>query len=212
MIRRRDLITLLGGAAVSWPLGARAQQGARMRRVGVLISQGANDGVAQERYAAFLQGLQRSGWEVGRNVRIEARWDASSAGARKSAAELVALAPDVILATGSATTGPLLQATRSVPIVFVHTPDPVGAGYVNSMSRPGGNATGFINFEYGMGAKWLELLKQIVPSVVRVAIIRDPAITAGIGRWGAVQSVAPSLGIDIIPVNIHESGELERVL
>jgi putative ABC transport system substrate-binding protein len=211
-MRRREFITLLGGATAAWPLSARAQQDERIRRVGVLISQGANDAVAQERYAAFLQGLQRSGWEVGRNVRIETRWSASSVDARKSAAELVALAPDVILATGSATTGPLLQVTRSAPIVFVHTPDPVGAGYVNSMSRPGGNATGFINFEYGIGAKWLELLKQVVPSLKRAAIVRDPAITAGIGMWGAIQAAAPSLGIEVIPVNFQEGSEMEHAL
>ena len=211
-MKRRAFITLLGGAA-AWPLAARAQQDGRMRRVGVLMSQSADDAVAQVRYAAFLQGLQQSGWEVGRNVRIETRWTlGSSDNTRKSAAELVALAPDVILAAGSASTGPLLQATRSVPIVFVHTPDPVGAGFVNSMSRPGGNATGFINFEYGMGAKWLELLKQIEPSVTRAAIVRDPSITAGIGQWGAIQAVAPSLGIDVIPVNVHEVGEVERTL
>jgi putative tryptophan/tyrosine transport system substrate-binding protein len=182
-LKRREFITLLGGAAAAWPLAARAQQGERVRRIGVLMSAGADDAVAQVRYAAFLQGLQQSGWEVGRNVRIETRWapGGSADNTSQSAAELVAVLPDVILAAGSVSTGPLLKATRSVPIVFVHTPDPVGAGFVNSMSRPGGNATGFINFEYGMGAKWLELLKQIVPSVTRAAILRDPAITAGNG-------------------------------
>ena len=190
-LRRREFITLLGGAA-AWPLAARAQQTERVRRIGVLMSQAAQDTVAQVRYAAFLLGLQQSGCEVGRNVRIETRWIPGSPDhMRKAAAELVALAPDVILATGSASTGPLQQATRSIPIVFVHTPDPVGAGFVTSMSRPGGNATGFTNFEYGMGAKWLELLKQIAPNVARAAIIRDPTITAGIGQWGAVQAVAP---------------------
>ena len=211
-MKRRQFITLVGGAA-AWPLVAHAEQRERMRRIGALMSQSADDRVAQTRYAAFLQGLQRSGWEVGRNVQIEARWVATGGdNTRKSAAELVSLAPDVILATGSASTGPLLQATRSVPIVFVHTPDPVGAGYVNSMSRPGGNATGFINLEYGLGAKWLELLKQIMPNITRAAIVRDPAITAGIGMWGAIQAAAPSLGIDVIPVNIHEVGEVERAI
>jgi putative ABC transport system substrate-binding protein len=211
-VRRRQFITLLCGAA-AWPLAARAEQREKMRRIGALMSQSADDRVAQTRYAAFLQGLQRSGWEVGRNVQIEARWVATGGdNTRKSAAELVSLAPDVILATGSAGTGPLLQATRSIPIVFVHTPDPVGAGYVNSMSRPGGNATGFINFEYGLGAKWLELLKQIMPRATRAAIVRDPAITAGIGMWGAIQAAAPSLGIDVVPVNIHEAGEVERAI
>jgi ABC-type uncharacterized transport system substrate-binding protein len=211
---RRSFITLLAGAAAAWPIAARAQQG-RFRRVGALMSQGATDPVAQVRYAAFLQGLQQSGWEVGRNLRIDTRWTGSSDSAqrmRESAAELAALAPDVILATGSAATAPLLNATRSVPIVFVHTPDPVGAGFVSSMSRPGGNATGFINFEYAIGAKWLELLKEIAPSVTRAAIVRDAAITAGIGMWGAIQAVAPSLGIDVIPVNMHEVQEIERAI
>jgi putative ABC transport system substrate-binding protein len=177
------------------------------------MSAGADDAVSQVRYAAFLHGLRQSGWEVGRNVRIDTRWATGGAdNTRQSAAELVALSPDVILATGSVSTGPLLQATRSIPIVFVHTPDPVGAGFVNSMSRPGGNATGFINFEYGMGAKWLELLKQIVPSVTRAAIVRDPAITAGIGQWGAIQSVAPSLSIDVIPINMLNAGEIEQAV
>jgi putative ABC transport system substrate-binding protein len=213
MTSRREFVSLLGGAAAAWPLAARSQQTERLRRVGALMSQSADDRVAQVRYAAFLQGLQRAGWEVGRNVRLETRWAAGSADStRKSAAELVALAPDVILATGSASTGPLLQATRSVPIVFVHTPDPVGAGYVNSMSRPGGNATGFINFEYGIWAKWLELLKQVMPSIARAAIVRDPTITAGIGMWGAIQAAAPSLGIDVIPINIQEPREIERAL
>jgi putative tryptophan/tyrosine transport system substrate-binding protein len=212
-MNRREFATLLGGA-VAWPVTARAQQG-RLRRIGALMSQGATDPVAQVRYAAFLQGLQQSGWEVGRNLRVDTRWTGGSDSAqrmRESATELAALAPDVILATGSAATAPLLHATRSVPIVFVHTPDPVGAGFVSSMSRPGGNATGFINFEYAIGAKWLELLKEIAPSVTRAAIIRDAAITAGIGMWGAIQAVAPSLGIDVIPVNMHEVQEIERAI
>jgi putative tryptophan/tyrosine transport system substrate-binding protein len=212
-MERREVIALLGGVAAAWPLAARAQQRERVRRIGVLLSQSTEDRVAQTRYAAFLQGLQRSGWEIGRNVQIEARWVATGGeNTRKAAAELVSLAPDVILATGSASTGPLLQLTRSIPIVFVHTPDPVGAGYVSSMSRPGGNATGFINFEYGLGAKWLELLKQIMPNAARAAIVRDPTITAGIGMWGAMQAAAPSLGIDVIPVNIHEPAEIEKAI
>ena len=214
-MRRREFVTLLGGAAAAWPLAAKTQQQERMRRVGALMSQGASDEVAQARYAAFLQGLQHSGWEVGRNLRVDTRWTGGSGSAgrmRESAAELAALAPDVILATGSAATGPLLQATRSVPIVFVHTPDPVGAGFVSSMSRPGGNATGFINFEYAIGAKWLEVLKEIAPRVTRAAIVRDAAITAGIGMWGAIQAVAPSLGIDVTPVNMHEVAEIERAI
>jgi ABC-type uncharacterized transport system substrate-binding protein len=211
-VKRREFITLLGGVA-AWPLTAGAQQGERARRVGVLMTTGANDTVAQIRYAAFLQGLQQSGWEVGRNIRIETRWTGGSTDDhRKSAAALVALAPDVILAAGGAGAGLLLQATRSVPIVFVHTADPVGAGFVNSMSRPGGNATGFTNFEYGIGAKWLELLKEILPSLTRAAIVRDPAITAGIGQWGAIQAVAPSLGIDVIPVNMRDAAEIEHAI
>ena len=213
-MRRREFIAGLGAAAV-WPVTARGQQQGRMRHVGALMSQAAADPVAQVRYAAFLQGLQQSGWEVGRNLRLDTRWTPGSDSAqrmRESAAELAALAPEVILATGSAATAPLLQATRSVPILFVHTPDPVGAGFVSSMSRPGGNATGFINFEYAIGAKWLEVLKEIAPSVTRAAIIRDAAITAGIGMWGAIQAIAPSLGIDVIPVNMHEVREIERAI
>ena len=214
-MRRREFIKVMGGAAAAmWPVAARAQQPERMRRVGALMSQGADDAAAQVRYAAFLQGLQQSGWEIGRNLRIDTRW-AGAIGAermRELAVELAALAPDVILATGSAATAPLLQATRSVPIVFVNTPDPVGAGFVSSMSRPGGNATGFINFEYAIGAKWLEVLKEIAPPVTRAAIVRDAAITAGIGMWGAIQAVAPSMGIDVIPVNVHAVGEIERVI
>ena len=212
-MNRRAFITLLGGAAAAWPPAARAQQPGQMRRIGVLMTTGADDAVAQTRYAAFLQGLQQSGWEVGRSVRIDIRWAARGPDdTRKYAAELVALAPDVILATGSSATGPLLQATRTVPVVFVHTPDPVGAGFVDSMSRPGGNATGFTNFEYGIGTKWLELLKQIVPSVTRAAIVRDPAITAGIGQWGAIQGAAPSIGIELTPVNVRDPGEIERAM
>jgi ABC-type uncharacterized transport system substrate-binding protein len=212
-MNRRHFVSLLGSAAVAWPRALYAQQVQRMRRVGVLMSQGTADKVAQVRYAAFLQGLQQAGWEVGRNLHIDTRWaEAGGDRMRQSAAELAALAPDVILATGSAATGPLMQATRSVPIVFVHTPDPLGAGFVGSMSRPGGNATGFINFEYTTGAKWLKLLRDIAPGVTRAAIVRDPAISAGIGMWGAIQAVAPSLGIEVLPVNVHEVGEIERAI
>ena len=211
-LKRREFITLLGGAAAT-PLAARAQQKDRMRRVGVLMTVGSDDAVGQTRYAAFLQGLQQSGWEVGRSVSIDIRWAAGRAeDTRKYAAELVALAPDVILVPGSAATGPLLQATRTVPVVFVHAADPVGAGFVDSMSRPGGNVTGFTNFEYGMGTKWLELLKQIGPGVRRAAIIRDPAITAGIGQWGAIQGAAPSIGIEVTPVNVRDPGEIEHAV
>jgi len=174
-MKRREVITLLGGAAAAWPLAARAQQGEPMRRIGVLMSTAADDPEGQARIAAFQQGLQQFGWTIGRNARIDSRWPTGdSERIRRYAAELVALSPDVILATGSAAVGPLLQATRTVPIVFVIVPDPVGAGFVDSLARPGGNATGFIQFEYGISGKWLELLKQIVPGVVRAAILRDP--------------------------------------
>jgi putative ABC transport system substrate-binding protein len=211
-MRRREFITLLGGAAV-WPLAAHAQQGERMRRVGVLMPIAADDPVGQTRIAAFQQGLQQLGWTDGRNVRIEARWSRGNADdIRKYAAELVTLSPDVILATGSNSMGPLLQATRAVPIVFVTVPDPVGAGFVDSLARPGGNATGFTAFEYGLSGKWLELLKQIAPGVTRAAVIRDPAITAGIGQFAAIQSVAPSIGVEVSPVNVRDAGEIERAI
>src|SRR5262249_22412702 len=172
-----------------------------------------DDPVGRARLAAFLQGLQQLGWTDGRNVRIDHRWTLGDAEhGRKSAAELVALAPDVILAAGSATMGPLLQTTRTVPIVFVHVPDPVGAGFVDSLARPGGNATGFAQFEYGMRGKGLELLKEIAPSVPRAAVLRDPAITAGIGQFGAIQAVAPSLGVDVSPVNVRDATEIERAV
>jgi putative tryptophan/tyrosine transport system substrate-binding protein len=173
LLKRREFITLLGGAA-AWPLAARAQQGERMRRVGVLLPATADDAEFQARVGAFLQGLQQSGWSIGRNVRIDTRWaTANAADIRRHAAELAALAPDVILAHGTSTVGPLLQATRTVPIVFPVVTDPVGAGYVDSLARPGGNVTGFMNSEYGMSAKWLELLKEIAPGVTRAAVLRD---------------------------------------
>jgi putative tryptophan/tyrosine transport system substrate-binding protein len=211
-VKRRHFISLLGSAA-AWPLAARAQQGKRMRRVGALMPSSANDPQVQARYAAFLQGLQQLGWTVGNNVQIDSRWSLGNEDdTRKYAAELVALAPDVIFASGSATVGPLQRATRTVPIVFVSTPDPVGAGFVESLARPGGNTTGFTPYEYGIGAKWLELLKQVAPSVTRVAILRDPAITAGIGQWGAIQSVSPSFGVELRPVDVRDAGEIERAL
>ena len=212
-LRRREFITLLGGSAAGWPLAARAQQPERMRRIGVLTGAAADDPEAQARIAAFLQGLQQLGWTDGRNVRIDYRWGAGNAdNIRKYAAELVALAPDVILATGSAAMGPLLQATRTVPIVFVIVADPVGAGFVESLARPGGNATGFMQFEYSLSGKWLELLKQIAPGVTRAAVLRDPAIAAGIGQFGAIQSVAPSLGVEVSPINVRDAGEIERAV
>ena len=210
-MRRREFITLLG-AATAWPLAARAQ-GKRMPRIGALMPWTASDPQAQARYAAFLQGLQQLGWTVGNNVQIDSRWSAGNEDdTRKHAAELVALAPDVIFASGSAAVAPLRRATRTVPIVFVVTPDPVGAGFVESLARPGGNITGFTPYEYGIGAKWLEVLKEIAPSVVRVAVVRDPAITAGIGLWGAIQSVSPSFGVELRPVGVGDAGEIERSL
>src|SRR6059036_3265566 len=183
-MKRRAFITLLGGSAVAWPLAARAQQGERMRRIGVLMASAADDSENQARMAAFLQGLAQLGWTDGRNLWIYTRWATTNADdLRRHAAELAALAPDVLVAaTGTATAAPLLQATRTVPIVFVIVVDPVGAGFVASLARPGGNATGFTTFEYGMSGKWLELLKQIAPSMTRAAVLRDPAIASGIGQ------------------------------
>jgi putative ABC transport system substrate-binding protein len=207
---RRQFITLIGGAAAAWPVIARAQQPDRIRRIGAFA--GIEDGAeGQARFAAFLQGLRQLGWTDGRNVRIDYRWGGGDAdNIRKFAAELAALAPDVILVAGAAAVGPLLQATRTVPIVFVIVPDPVGAGFVDSLARPGGNATGFTIFEYGIGAKWLELLKEISPGIKRVAVLRDAAIAAGVGQFGAIQSVAPALGVELSPVNVRDAGEIQR--
>src|SRR6516164_3087902 len=192
VMKRREFITLLGGAA-AWPLAARAQ-GERMRRIGVLLNSAADDPAAQSRLTAFLQGLQELGWTHGRNVRIDIRWGAGDAErVRKSAAELVAVGSDVVLTAGSPTTGPLLQATRTVPIVFVQVADPVGAGFVESLAQPGGNATGFASYEYGISGKWLELLKEIAPGVKRAAVIRTLATAAGPGQFGAIQAAASSL-------------------
>jgi putative ABC transport system substrate-binding protein len=211
-IARRKFIAVLGGAAATWPLAARAQQPERMRRIGVLFGAGADDPVTQAFYAALLQGLQQLGWTEGRNFRIDPRWGAGNAAdARKYAAELVALAPDVIVATGP-TVGPLLQATRTVPIVFVIVPDPVGSGFVGSLSRPGGNATGFMQFEYSLSGKWLELLKQIAPGVTRAAVLWDPTIPSGIGQFAIIQSVAPSVGVEVTPVDIGDAAETERAV
>jgi len=209
---RREFITLLGGAA-AWPIAARAQQGERMRRVAMLQTLAADDREAQRRNVAFVQGLQQQGWSEGHNLQIDMRWAGGDAERiRRYAAELAALTPDAILAVGSATVTPLQQMTRTIPIVFVNVPDPVGAGFVESLSRPGGNTTGFTNFEYGISGKWLELLKEIRPGLTRAAIIRDAAITAGIGQWGAIQSVAPSLGVELSPVNMRDAAEIERAL
>ena len=210
-MRRREFITLLGGVAAAWPLAGHAQQSERMRRIGVL--QAADDFVAQARVAAFRQALQQLGWTEGRNLQIDYRWSGGNvADTRKYAAELVALSPDVILTNGAAVLGPLLQATNSVPIVFVLVADPVGAGFVDSLARPGGNATGFTAIEYGFGGKYLELLKEIAPRTNRAAVIRDPAATVGIGVFGAIQNAAPSVGIEVLPVNVRDAGEIERAI
>jgi putative tryptophan/tyrosine transport system substrate-binding protein len=212
-VKRREFITLLGGAAAAWPVGTWAQQPDRMRRIGVLMSTRAGDQEGEARRAAFLHGLQEFGWTIDRDVRIDIRWSAGNSGdIRKYSAELVALAPDVILASGGSVVGPLLQATRIVPVVFTQTPDPVAAGFVASLARPGGNATGFTQIEYGTGAKWLELLKEVAPRMTRVAVLRDPAIPEGIGQFAVIQSVAPSLRLEVSPVDIREAGEIERAV
>jgi putative ABC transport system substrate-binding protein len=208
-MRRREFITLLGGAAAGWPLAARAQQAAdRVRRIGVLMTFTSDDPEGQARLMAFAQGLQELGWIIGRNVRIDTRWAGSKADdIRRHAAELVALAPDVIVANGAAALGPLQQATRTVPIVFVNVPDPVGGGFVASLARPGGNATGFMQSEYSMSGKWLELLKEIAPRVTRAVVIRDPTSTPGIGQFAVIQSAAGSLGVErhIAPMHVRQT-------
>jgi len=210
-IGRRQFISAIGGVAVAWPLAARAQQGERARRIGVLQPAAADDPVFQARLAAFYQGLALLGWNIGRNVRIETRWATTNAAEiRKDAAELVALAPDVILAAGDSTLPPLLEATRSVPIVFPVVTDPVAAGYVDSLARPGGNATGFMNAEYSIAGKYLELLKEIAPGVTRAAVLRDTTQGSGTSQFAAIQAVAPSLRVEVIPVNMRDVGEIEQ--
>jgi putative ABC transport system substrate-binding protein len=212
-IRRREFVTLLGGTVATWPLAARAQQGERMRRIGVLLPSASDDAEFQARLGALLQGLQQSGWSIGRNVRTDIRWaTANAAEIRRYAAELVALAPDVIVAVGASTVGPLLQATRTVPVVFPFAADPVGAGFVDSLARPGGNATGFISFEFSLSGKYLELLKEIAPAVTRVAVLRDAAISTGLGQFGVIQAVAPALRMDVSPINVRDAGEIERTI
>jgi putative ABC transport system substrate-binding protein len=210
-MRRRDLITLIGGAT-AWPLAAHAQQPDQVRRIGVLMHLAADDPEGQARFTAFLQGLQQLGWTDGRNARVDTRWGANNAERGRYAAELVALAPDVILA--STTTGmmALQQSTRTVPVVFVNVADPVGAGFVESLARPGGNATGFTPYEYSVSVKWLELLKQIAPSVTRAAVIRDSANPAGIGMFAVIQSAASSFGVELSPIVARDGGEIERAV
>jgi putative ABC transport system substrate-binding protein len=212
-MNRRTFVTLFGGVAAGWPLVARAQQGERMRRVGVLLPATADDAAMQARVGAFLQGLGQLGWAIGRNVRIDTRWaTADPAEIRRHAAELAALAPDVIVAHAATTVGPLLQATRTVPVVFPAVVDPVGAGFVDSLARPGGNATGFMNFEYSISGKWLELLKQIAPGLTRVAVLRNAATPSGPGQFAAIQAVAPSLRVEVNAVNVRDAGEIERAV
>jgi putative tryptophan/tyrosine transport system substrate-binding protein len=213
-MKRRAFITLLGGAVATGPLAVRAQQPAdQMRRIGVLINLAADDPEGHARITAFAQGLQEAGWTTGRNVRIDYRWGGAGADAMaKYAAELVALAPDVILAAASVSVAALLQITRTIPIVFVQVIDPVSAGYVASLARPGGNATGFTIIEYGFSGKWLELLREIAPRITRAAVIRDPTVAAQIGQMGAIQSVAPSLGVELLPVEARDASEIERAV
>jgi putative ABC transport system substrate-binding protein len=209
-MRRREVIAGLG-AAIAWPHAGRAQQADRMLRIGVLMASAADDSDSQARIAGLLQGLQQLGWVDGRNVRIDIRWATTNPDEiRKHAAELVATAPEVVVAAGTVTVAPLLQVSRSQPIVFTVVIDPVGAGFVASLARPGGNATGFTIYEYGMSGKWLELLKGIAPGVKRAAVLRDPAVASGIGQFAAVQSVAPSLGMELSPVDVRDADEIER--
>jgi putative tryptophan/tyrosine transport system substrate-binding protein len=210
-MRRREFITLIGGTVGAWPIATRAQQRERMRRVGVLTPFAADDAEGQARLTAFAQALQQAGWTLGQNLRLDYRWgDGKPDTMRKHAANLVELAPDVILANSSAAVSPLLQVTRTVPIVFAAVADPVGAGYVESLAQPGGNATGFTALEYQFAGKWLELIKEIAPRVTRLAVLRDSAIAAGPGQFGVLQAFAPSLGLELRPVDLREAGEIER--
>jgi putative ABC transport system substrate-binding protein len=210
-MKRREFINLLGGAAATWSLAARAQEAGRTRRIGILLPAAADDPEFQARVGAFLQGLALLGWTIGRNVRIDTRWATANADAiRRHAAELAALAPDVILANGGSTVSPLQRTTRTVPIVFAVVSDPVGGGFVDSLARPGGNTTGFMSTEYSMGGKWLELLKQMAPSVTRVAVLRNSDTPAGPAQFGVIQAMAPSLRVEVTPVNLRDAAEIER--
>jgi ABC-type uncharacterized transport system substrate-binding protein len=213
-MRRRDFIAAFAGLAGAWPVVARAQQGERLRRIGLFMNLVVDDPRAMPRVAAFLQGLQELGWVVGRNVQIDYRWGArgDAEATRRDAEELVAAAPDVILTFGGVPTRPLLRVTRTVPIVFVGLVDPVGSGLIASLARPGGNLTGFTGPEYGTSGKWLELLKEIAPGVTRVAVMRDASRASGIGQFGSIQTVAPSLGVELSPIDLHDAGEIERVV
>jgi putative ABC transport system substrate-binding protein len=211
-MRRREFITLIGGAA-AWPLAVRAQQPERMRRIGVLTPFPADDAEGHARLTAFAQALQQAGWTVGQNVRIDYRWGPGNAETmRKYATELVALGPDVVLASTSAAVPPLLEASRTVPIVFAGVADPVAAGFVESLARPGGNATGFTVYEYSISGKWLELLKEVAPRVTRAAVLRELGIAPGLAQFGAIQALAPSLGVELRPVDVRDAGEIERAL
>jgi putative ABC transport system substrate-binding protein len=210
-MRRRQFIALFGGVAATWPLATGAQQRA-LRRVAILIGAARDTPGAQERYTAFLKAFEQLGWTDGRNVQIEVRWSEGNVKARKYADELIALAPDVILATGSAGAELMLKATRTIPVVFCVVPDPMGAGFVQSLSRPGGNATGFMMFEYSLSGKWPELLKEIAPSVTHAAVLRDPTFVAGIGQFAVIQAVAPSVGIEVSPIDLREPSQIERAI
>jgi putative ABC transport system substrate-binding protein len=207
-MRRREFITLIGGSAAVWPLTVRAQQ--RMKRIGVLMVLPADDPETQARLAAFAQGLQQLGWTVGQNVRVDCRWGRTET--LRNASELVALGPNVILAHSSSAVTAVLQITRAVPIVFTVVADPVGGGYVESLAHPGGNVTGFTNFEYAISGKWLELLKEIAPSVRRVAVLRESAISAGPAQFSAIQTVAPSFGVELRPVDVSDAAQIERAI
>jgi putative tryptophan/tyrosine transport system substrate-binding protein len=211
-IRRREFITLLGSAAAAWPVVARAQQAQRVRHVALIFSLATEDAEYQARLEAFVQAFRDLGWIEGRNVTLDIYRPTTSGDIRQNVAEVVAGNPDVIVTTGGTTMGPLLQATRAVPIVFTAVVDPVGGGFVESLAQPGGNATGFMQFDYSLSGKWLELLKQVAPSTTRAAVIRDQATAGGIGQFAVLQSVAPSVGIEVVPINARDAGEIERAI